>query len=104
MRKYQDAKQQLQELSEDTPLRLNAMANAYQAECAMALGDFGEAESLIQLAIQQDATLPNGHTVLGILSMQTGKPEEARNALERAAELDPVMTVFSFNSLTSYVN
>ena len=89
MRKYQDAKQQLQELSEDTPLRLNAMANAYLAECAMALGDFGEAESRIQLAIQQDATLPNGHTVLGILSMQTGKPEEARNALERAAELDP---------------
>ena len=89
MRKYKDAKQQLQELSEDTPLRLNAMANAYLAECAMALGDFGEAESRIQLAIQQDATLPNGHTVLGILSMQTGKPEEARNALERAAELDP---------------
>lgn len=89
MRKYQDAKQQLQELSEDTPLRLNAMANAYLAECAMALGDFGEAESRIQLAIQQDATLPNGHTVLGILSMQTGKPEEARNALEKAAELDP---------------
>ncbi len=89
MRKYQDAKQQLQELSENTPLRLNAMANAYLAECAMALGDFSEAESRIQLAIQQDATLPNGHTVLGILSMQTGKPEEARNALERAAELDP---------------
>ena len=89
MRNYQDAKQQLQELSEDTPLRLNAMANAYLAECAMALGDFGEAESRIQLAIQQDVTLPNGHTVLGILSMQTGKPEEARNALERAAELDP---------------
>ena len=77
MRKYQDAKQLQLELSEDTPLRLNALANAYLAECAMALGDFGAAESRIQLAIQQDATLPNGQYRSGILSMQTGKPEEA---------------------------
>jgi len=43
----------------------------------------------VNLSIQQDPTLPHGQTILGILSMQIGKTEQARTALEKAAELDP---------------
>lgn len=89
MRNYQAAQTQLDQLSSTATPLLQATANAYLADCALALGQFEDAERLVNLSIQQDPTLPHGQTILGILSMQIGKTEQARTALEKAAELDP---------------
>lgn len=89
MRKYQEAKKQLQQLSPAATQSLQATAFAYRAECAMALGDFVEAEELVRQCIRKDPTLPDGQRILGLLAMQTGKPEDAKQALENAARLDP---------------
>ena len=89
LRKYQEAKKQLEQLSPDAAPSLQATAFAYRAECAMALGDFVEAEQLVRQCIRMDPTLPDGQRILGLLAMQTGKPEDAKQALENAARLDP---------------
>ena len=89
LRKYQEAKKQLEQLSPDTAPSVQATAFAYRAECAMALGDFVEAEQLVRQCIRKDPTLPDGQRILGLLAMQTGKPEDAKQALENAARLDP---------------
>jgi len=89
LRKYQEAKKQLEQLSPDTAPSVQATAFAYRAECAMALGDFVEAEQLVRQCIRKDPTLPDGQQILGLLAMQTGKPEDAKQALENAARLDP---------------
>ena len=89
LRKYQEAKKQLEQLSPDAVPSLQATAFAYRAECAMALGDFVEAEQLVLQCIRKDPTLPDGQRILGLLAMQTGKPEDAKQALENAARLDP---------------
>ncbi len=89
LRKYQEAKKQLEQLSPDAAPSLQATAFAYRAECAMALGDFVEAEQLVLQCIRKDPTLPDGQRILGLLAMQTGKPEDAKEALENAARLDP---------------
>jgi len=89
MRKYQEAEKQLQQLSPAATQSLQATAFAYRAECAMALGDFVEAEELVRQCIRKDPTLPDGQRILGLLAMQTGKPEDAKQALENAARLDP---------------
>ena len=89
LRKYQEAKKQLEQLSADAAPSVQATAFAYRAECAMALGDFVEAEQLVRQCIRKDPTLPDGQRILGLLAMQTGKPEDAKQALENAARLDP---------------
>ena len=89
LRKYQEAKKQLEQLSADAAPSVQATAFAYRAECAMALGDFVEAEQLVRQCIRKDPTLPDGQRILGLLAMQTGKPEDAKEALENAARLDP---------------
>ena len=89
LRKYQEAKKQLEQLSADAAPSVQATAFAYRAECAMALGDFVEAEQLVRQCIRMDPTLPDGQRILGLLAMQTGKPEDAKQALENAARLDP---------------
>jgi tetratricopeptide (TPR) repeat protein len=89
LRKYQEAKKQLEQLSPDAAPSVQATAFAYRAECAMALGDFVEAEQLVRQCIRKDPTLPDGQQILGLLAMQTGKPEDAKQALENAARLDP---------------
>ena len=89
LRKYQEAKKQLEKLSADAAPSVQATAFAYRAECAMALGDFVEAEQLVRQCIRKDPTLPDGQRILGLLAMQTGKPEDAKQALENAARLDP---------------
>ena len=89
LRKYQEAKKQLEQLSPNAAPSLQATAFAYRAECAMALGDFVEAEQLVRQCIRKDPTLPDGQRILGLLAMQTGKPEDAKQALENAARLDP---------------
>ena len=89
LRKYEEAKKQLKQLSPDTAPSVQATAFAYRAECAMALGDFVEAEQLVRQCIRKDPTLPDGQRILGLLAMQTGKPEDAKQALENAARLDP---------------
>ena len=89
LRKYQEAKKQLEQLSADAAPSVQATAFAYRAECAMALGDFVEAEQLVRQCIRMDPTLHDGQRILGLLAMQTGKPEDAKQALENAARLDP---------------
>ena len=89
LRKYQEAKKQLEQLSADAAPSVQATAFAYRAECAMALGDFVEAEQLVRQCIRKDPTLPDRQRILGLLAMQTGKPEDAKQALENAARLDP---------------
>jgi len=89
MRKYQDAQKQLEQLSPKATERLQATALAYQAECAMALGQFDEADQFVRRSIAKDTSLPDGQRILGLIAMQTGKPDEARRALEKASGLDP---------------
>lgn len=89
IRKYQDAQQQLEQLSPTASELLQATALAYQAECAMALGQFAEADRFVQQSITKDPSLPHGQRILGLIAMQTGKPEQARLALENASRLDP---------------
>ena len=89
MRNYQNAQKQLDQISPNAPAALQATALAYQAECAMALGRFEQAEQYVRNSIRKDATLPHGQRILGLLAMQTGKPQAAREALEAATRLDP---------------
>ncbi len=89
IRKYQDAEKQLQQLSSDATETIQATALAYRAECAMALGDFDKAEEWVRHSIRRSPTLPHGQRILGLIAMQTGKPAEAKQALENAARLDP---------------
>ena len=55
----------------------------------MALGDFDKAEKWVRHSIRRSPTLPHGQRILGLIAMQTGKPAEAKQALENAARLDP---------------
>ncbi|MBA62208.1 MAG: hypothetical protein CMJ76_07565 [Planctomycetaceae bacterium] len=89
MRKYQDAQKQLAQLSPNASESLQATAFAYQAESAIALGQFDQAEQYIRDSIRKDASLPYGKHILGLLAMQTGNPEQAREAFEDAVRLDP---------------
>ncbi len=89
MRRYQEAQKQLKQLSPEATPRLQATSYAYQAECAMNQGALDEAKRLAQLSIQQDSTLPRGHMMLGEVTLQTGDPQTARDALQTAARLEP---------------
>ena len=51
------------------------------------------AEAAFRKAIELDPNYPMGHRMLGILLAQMCRHEEARNAIRRARELDPLVAV-----------
>jgi DNA-binding winged helix-turn-helix (wHTH) protein/tetratricopeptide (TPR) repeat protein len=96
----------------DAPPRLawprakEAAANAIQAEPELAevqtsLGflkfwlewDWPGAEAAFRKAISLDPNYSLAHRMLGIVLSQMGRPEEARPAIRRARELDPLLAV-----------
>lgn len=88
------------------PLAREAAANALKAEPELAevqttLGfqkfwlewDWPGAEAAHRKAIALDPSYPLAHRMLGIVLAHMGRPEEARPAIRRARELDPLLAV-----------
>jgi len=88
------------------PRAKEAAANAIKAEPALAevqtsLGflkfwlewDWPGAEAAFRKAVSLDPSYPLPHRMIGILLSHMGRPEEARPAIRRARELDPLLAV-----------
>lgn len=88
------------------PRAKEAAANAVKAEPGLAevqttLGflkfwlewDWPGAEAALRKAVSLDASYPLAHRMLGIVLAHMGRPEEARPAIRRARELDPLLAV-----------
>jgi TolB-like protein/Tfp pilus assembly protein PilF len=88
------------------PRAKEASANALQAEPELAevqtsLGflkfwlewDWPGAEAAFRKAVSLDTSYPLPHRMLGIVLSHMGRPEEARPAIRRARELDPLLAV-----------
>jgi DNA-binding winged helix-turn-helix (wHTH) protein/tetratricopeptide (TPR) repeat protein len=55
--------------------------------------DWPGAEAAFRKAVSLDANYPLAHRMLGIVLAHMGRPEEARPAIRRARELDPLLAV-----------
>jgi tetratricopeptide (TPR) repeat protein len=60
-------------------------------------GDFGEAERLYRAVVQRDPRHDEALNLLGVLTVQTGRPEEAAELIGRAIKIDGAKPEFHYN-------
>lgn len=68
----------------DTPEALN-----FVAMCALARGDLGEAQRLLDRAVELEPTQPEIRKSLGIVHLAADRPQRALECFDRALQLDP---------------
>ena len=82
-----DAERLYQDILREEPG--NAVATHYLGMVAWSRGDRVEAERLMRVALETDASVPDFHNNLGLLLRDTRRIDEAIAAYRRALELEP---------------
>ncbi len=67
----------------------NARAMTYLADCRIQLGHSGEAQPLVEKALQIDPSIAKAHANLGVIYQEQGKQHEALRELTTAVKMTP---------------